>query len=100
MGKSRAHAVISGRVQGVSFRYYAYHEALKLGLKGWVRNLSDGRVEALFEGDTEAIERVLAWCNLGPPGARVDEVQVDWQDPSEKLEAFNVRPTGKLGGPA
>ena len=99
MGKSRAHAVISGRVQGVSFRYYAYHEALKHGLKGWVRNLSDGRVEALFEGDRQAIERVLAWCKLGPPAAQVDEVQVEWQDSSEQLEAFNVRPTGKLGEP-
>jgi acylphosphatase len=72
MQTSQVHAVISGQVQGVSFRYFTYHEALKLGLKGWVRNLRDGRVEALFEGEQESIERVLAWCKLGPPAARVE----------------------------
>ena len=100
MQTSQAHAVITGQVQGVSFRYYTYHEALKLGLKGWIRNLRDGSVEALFVGPPESIERVLAWCKLGPPAAQVDEVQVEWQDPSAKPEAFQVRPTASLGEPA
>jgi len=100
MQTSQAHAVITGQVQGVSFRYYTYHEALKSGLKGWVRNLRDGRVEALFEGEHESIERVLAWCRLGPPSAQVEEVQVEWQSPSGKLAGFQVRPTANLGEPA
>jgi len=100
MQTSQAHAVIIGQVQGVSFRYYTYHEALKLGLKGWVRNLRDGSVEALFEGEQGSVERALAWCRLGPPAARVKEVQVEWQSPSGKLEAFQVRPTANLGEPA
>jgi acylphosphatase len=100
MQTSQVHAVITGQVQGVSFRYFTYHEALKLGLKGWVRNLRDGRVEALFEGEQESIERVLGWCKLGPPAARVEEVQVEWQPPSGKLDAFRVRPTANLGEPA
>ncbi len=99
MQTSSVHAVITGQVQGVSFRYFTYHEALKLGLKGWVRNLRDGSVEALFEGEPESIERVLAWCKLGPPAARVEAVRVEWQPPSGKLVAFQVRPTANLGEP-
>ena len=57
MADSRAHAYISGSVQGVSFRYYTYHEALKHGLRGWIRNLEDGRVEAVFEGERQASSR-------------------------------------------
>ncbi len=100
MPMSQARAVITGEVQGVSFRYYTYHEALKLGLKGWVRNLRDGSVEALFEGEQESVERALAWCKLGPPAARVEEVQVEWNSPAGKLEGFRVRPTANLGEPA
>jgi acylphosphatase len=100
MNPRAAHAVISGRVQGVSFRYYTYHEALKLGLRGWVRNLRDGRVEAFFEGESESIERALAWCRLGPPSAQVDGVLVEWQGPSGRFESFQVRPTANLGDPA
>ncbi len=93
MTESQARALISGRVQGVSFRYYTYHEALKLGLSGWVRNLWDGRVEALFQGAKADVERILAWCENGPPAARVDVVQVDWDEATDPLEGFKVRPT-------
>lgn len=93
MTDSQARALISGRVQGVSFRYYTYHEALKLGLSGWVRNLWDGRVEALFQGTKSDVERILAWCESGPPAARVDVVQVDWGEAIDPHEGFKVRPT-------
>lgn len=93
MADSRAHALISGRVQGVSFRYFTYHEALKHGLHGWVRNMRDGRVEALFEGERSGIEKVLEWCKAGPPAASVDQVEVEWQQPAGSLDGFNVRPT-------
>ena len=93
----RAHAYISGRVQGVSFRYYTYHEALKRGLRGWVRNLNDGRVEAVFEGEKDAIENVLEWSQDGPPAASVSDVEVEWQDASNSFAGFNVRATASPG---
>jgi len=92
-----AHALIGGRVQGVSFRYYTFHEALRLGVAGWVRNLHDGRVEAVFQGDKALVDRMLAWCRLGPPGARVEDVGVEWWDPQEDLHNFQVRGTATLG---
>lgn len=97
MADSRAHAYISGDVQGVSFRYYTYHEALKHGLRGWVRNLQDGRVEAVFEGEKANIEKVLAWSQNGPPAAQVDRVDVDWEKPSDSLTGFNVWATANSG---
>ncbi len=97
MADSRAHAYISGRVQGVSFRYYTYHEALKQGLRGWVRNLRDGRVEAVFEGERGGIEKVLEWSENGPPAAHVDSVEVEWEEPSNSLSGFNVRATASPG---
>lgn len=99
MTESKARALISGKVQGVSFRYFTYHEALKLGLVGWVRNLWDGRVEALFQGDKSDIERMLAWCEHGPPAARVDLVEVDWAEVDGDHPGFSVRPTGNAGEP-
>jgi acylphosphatase len=93
MATSRAHVFISGRVQGVSFRYYTYHEALRLGLTGWVRNLWDGRVEAVFEGEKAAVNAILDWCKSGPPPATVDSVDVDWEEDGETLTQFDVRPT-------
>lgn len=91
-----AHALISGQVQGVSFRYYTFHEALRLGLDGWVRNLRDGRVEAVFQGERPLVEQMLTWCRNGPPGARVDEVGVDWLDAQQDLPPFQVRGTAAL----
>ena len=93
MDETQAHAFISGRVQGVSFRYYTYHEALKLGLSGWVRNLRDGRVEAVFAGEREAVEKILDWCKEGPPAARVDDVDAVMEDRTEDLDGFHVHPT-------
>lgn len=97
MAETRARALISGRVQGVSFRYYTYHEALKLGLHGWVRNLWDGRVEAEFQGEKADIQRMLEWCEHGPAAARVEIVEVDWDAAGEQCDEFKVRPTANAG---
>ena len=82
----RAHVIIHGKVQGVWFRAHTKEMADKLGLKGWVRNLPDGNVEAVFEGDDESIREMISWCHHGPPLARVDKVEVEYEEPKgEKL---------------
>jgi acylphosphatase len=88
--RRRAHLFISGKVQGVYFRANTKREALKLGLKGFVRNLPDGRVEALFEGEEEALQKMIAWCHRGPSGARVEKVEVEWDDYRGEFEDFII----------
>jgi acylphosphatase len=73
--------VISGKVQGVGFRWFTHETASREGLKGWVRNLPDGRVEAVLEGEAEAITRVERALRSGPRGARVEKVQADDEEP-------------------
>lgn len=73
--KIRIHLIISGIVQGVNFRYYTRETARKLNLTGWVKNLPDGRVEAIAEGEEKAIDEFIEWCKHGPPSARVDKVE-------------------------
>jgi acylphosphatase len=90
MTSVRAHAVIHGRVHGVFFRAEASARARSLGLAGWVRNLPDASVEAVFEGPTELVESMLLWCQEGPAGARVDTVDVTWKQPAGDT-AFEVR---------
>jgi acylphosphatase len=75
---ARLHAIVRGRVQGVGFRYTTQHEAQKLGLAGWVRNLQDGGVEVDAEGDRTHLETFLAFLHRGPLGAHVDAVESDW----------------------
>ena len=82
MSEARARVVVRGRVQGVFFRVETRERARSLGLSGWVRNAPDGSVEAVFEGDRERIESMLAWCRRGPSLARVDDVQADWEEPA------------------
>jgi len=82
--------LISGSVQGVFFRAYARDEAESLGLTGTVRNLWDGRVEAVFEGDKKSVEKMILWCRKGPPHAFVDDVQVTWEDYKGEFESFFV----------
>ncbi|MDO5735109.1 MAG: acylphosphatase [Propionibacteriaceae bacterium] len=72
----RIHAIISGQVQGVGFRYHTQRVSERLQLTGWVRNLPDGTVEAEVEGDQESVEKLLAWLGDGPAGARVRHVRV------------------------
>ena len=66
-GRARVHVWISGRVQGVGFRFATCEQAERLGLGGWVRNLGDGRVEAVFEGPAAEVAQAVAWCRRGPP---------------------------------
>jgi acylphosphatase len=89
----RAHVVISGRVQGVYFRGNVRERAESMGLRGWVRNLTDGTVEAVFEGEEEDVRRMLAWCDKGPPAARVDEVRTEWTAPTKEESGFHLRRT-------
>ncbi|MEM4699636.1 MAG: acylphosphatase [Candidatus Nezhaarchaeales archaeon] len=88
--KARARVYISGRVQGVFFRAWTRDEAIKRGLSGWVRNLADGRVEALFEGEREAVEDMVRACWTGPPGARVSNVEVVWEEYRGDLQGFRI----------
>ncbi len=80
---------VSGDVQGVGFRWYTREQALTLGLTGWVWNLPDGRVEAVFEGEPDAVERMLEWCRSGPPLARVRSIEVA-EEPPEGEEGFRI----------
>ena len=73
---------VTGRVQGVSFRWYAAREATRLGLVGWIRNEPDGSVRAHAEGAVDAVEAFVAWCEQGPPAARVEGVTVTDVEPS------------------
>lgn len=88
--KARVHVFIAGRVQGVFFRAHTRDEARARGLKGWVRNLPDGRVEALFEGEMTAVNGMLAWCHQGPPFAYVHKVDIDWQPYQGDLADFRI----------
>ena len=91
MTKVRAVALINGRVQGVWFRASTQRQAQALGLEGYVRNLPLRKVEAVFQGPREAVEKALAWCQQGPPGAEVREVRVSWLDADPALKGFEIR---------
>jgi acylphosphatase len=86
----RAHVFVSGRVQGVTYRATTRREARQRGVDGWVRNLADGRVEAVFEGPEPAVEAMLEYCHEGPSRARVDGVEVEYDTP-QGLDGFEVR---------
>jgi acylphosphatase len=78
--KTRAHVMISSRVQGVFYRAETEEAARRIGVTGWVRNTSDGRVEAVFEGDTTDVEEMIQWCRSGSPAAQVKNVEgANWQ---------------------
>jgi acylphosphatase len=87
----RVRLVISGLVQGVAFRAYAVDEAERVGVTGWVRNLADGRVEALVEGEAAAVDELVAWCRRGPPSARVSGVSVAREAYRGEFASFDVR---------
>jgi acylphosphatase len=89
--RARAHVIVSGRVQGVFFRAETQSMALKEGLSGWVRNMPDGRVEAVFEGKKESVDRAVEWCRHGPMLARVDDIDVRWEDEIGETSRFQVR---------
>ena len=89
--KTRAHAIISGRVQGVFYRMETMRAAQRIGVFGWVRNLRDGTVEAVFEGDKTRVDAILDWCKQGPPHAHVTDVKVDWVEYSVEFDSFEVK---------
>jgi acylphosphatase len=89
--QARAHLHISGKVQGVFFRDTTRKEARSRDITGWVRNLSDGRVEAIFEGPRADIEEMVEFCHQGPPRADVDSVEVEWEEPTGSFDSFEVR---------
>ena len=89
--KSKVHVIISGRVQGVWFRASTKSKAEQFGITGWVRNTSDGNVEAVFEGNKKIIEEMLEWCNHGPPLAKVDNIEVEKQPANDEFDKFSFR---------
>ena len=91
MENGRVHLIIKGYVQGVFFRASTRDTALRLRLTGWVRNLSDGNVEAVFEGPVEKLTQAVEWCRRGPAGARVIEVEEEWGDYKGEYNSFDVR---------
>ncbi len=86
----RAHVFVSGRVQGVYYRATTRDTARERGVDGWVRNLEDGRVEAVFEGPERAVTGMLEWCHEGSPAADVSGVEVEWESP-RGLSGFEIR---------
>ncbi|MFW6072392.1 MAG: acylphosphatase [Thermoplasmatota archaeon] len=87
----RKHAFFEGKVQGVFFRANTRDKARELDVKGWVKNLPDGRVEAVFEGPEEKIDQVIEWCKHNQPHARVDDVTVDVEKPTGEFDKFFVK---------
>lgn len=90
MTRRQAHLHVHGRVQGVSFRESTRREATRLGLTGWVRNRPDGSVELVALGDDDALTRLITWAHHGPPAARVDSVDLSWDDPPGDFPDFRV----------
>jgi len=88
--KIRAHAIIHGRVQGVFFRMETKRAADRFGVSGWVQNRRDGTVEAVFEGNRNQIDDILAWCKKGPPHANVADVNVTWEDYTGEFKKFDI----------
>lgn len=86
----RAHVIVSGRVQGVFFRMETKRTADRLGVSGWVRNLKDGTVEAVFEGDRDQVDAALAWCRQGPLHANVTDVNLTWKNYTGEFSGFNI----------
>jgi acylphosphatase len=82
--------LVGGEVQGVFFRDSCAREARRWGVAGWVRNRADGRVEAWFEGDAQAVEKLLTWCRQGPPRARVERVEVGEERPAA-VQDFRIQ---------
>lgn len=89
----RKHIFVSGRVQGVYFRKHVQEAAWAAGVTGWVRNRRDGRVEAVFEGEAKAVEKMIKWCEKGPPSASVEDVEVIDEAYQGEFTDFQIAPT-------
>jgi len=91
MAKTRAKVLIKGVVQGVNFRYYTRREAIRHNVTGWVSNLPDGSVAAIFEGEEEEVEAMVQWCRQGPPSAQVAELIIQPEDYRAEFQSFSIR---------
>lgn len=89
--KVRAHVFVNGLVQGVSFRYWLKEEARRQLVGGWTRNLPDGRLEAIFRGEENNVEKIVALCHTGPKGAIIQNVKVSWENPTEEFTEFQIK---------
>lgn len=89
--KKRVRVRVEGVVQGVFFRANTREEAQKQGLQGWVRNLPDGAVEAVFEGESSQVEQMVRWCHTGPPMSKVSRVEVAEEEPQGEGGGFSIR---------
>jgi len=91
MSLQTAHALVKGKVQGISFRAEARSLAQKLNVTGWARNTNDGAVEIMAQGAPTALAEFLQWCHKGPAAANVEEVQIDYMEPKESFTSFEVQ---------
>jgi acylphosphatase len=89
--KTRAHVFVTGRVQGVFFRSATIHNADSHDVKGWVRNLPDDRVEAVFEGEKEAVQKLIDFCKHGPSGAKVTNIDLIWEPYTGEFDRFKIK---------
>lgn len=88
---SRAHIIVSGKVQGVCYRGSTVEKAYEIGVFGWVKNNRDKTVEISVEGDMEKLKQLIEWCKMGPPSARVENISVDWKDYKGEFKLFETR---------
>ena len=89
--KLRAHIFVSGKVQGVFFREKTRQKAQSLNIKGWVQNLPDGRVEAVFEGEKEKVKEIIKWSKKGPFLAKVENLELEWQSFKDEFKDFEIK---------
>jgi acylphosphatase len=89
--KVRVHIIISGHVQGVFFRQETQTHARKYKVTGWVRNRSDGKVEAILEGEKDNVEKLIEYCRKGPPEARVENIDIKWDEYKGEFQDFYIR---------
>ena len=89
--KTRAHVLVTGRVQGVFFRSATKHNAERHDVKGWVRNLPDDRVEAVYEGEKEAVQTLIDFCKHGPSGAKVTNIDLTWETYTGEFDRFKIK---------
>lgn len=87
----RIHLIISGDVHGVLFRSNTVDIAVKLGLKGWVKNTPEGKVEIVAEGEEEALEKLIGWCKQGPSYAKVENVEINWEKSNREFTTFDIK---------
>lgn len=93
MSTVQAHVIVSGKVQGVYYRAKAREQAVALELAGWIKNMLDSRVEGIFEGERENVDKMIDWCLQGPSRADVTGLEIEWKEPRGDLSGFIIAPT-------